>query len=119
MGSGILYRKLTHEDVHRAVAQFLKRGGVIEQLPEDVTVIYIEGNPYNYAAGFYYEPFYHEDGSVYYSELHAPEGAIIFDLPPGYVQVNVPGGTFFRVGNTYYRQVFYGTQLAYECVRRP
>ncbi|MCZ6473240.1 MAG: hypothetical protein O7A08_10850 [SAR324 cluster bacterium] len=34
MGSGILYRKLTHEDVHRAVAQFLKRGGVIEQLPE-------------------------------------------------------------------------------------
>ena len=70
--------------------------------------VVVSGNRYYYDQGVFYTGY---PGN--YVVVDAPYGAVIYDIPIGYEQVEIEGNNYYRYHNVYYRHNHRG----YEVVR--
>jgi hypothetical protein len=87
-------------DVHRHWPwhdfTFGRRWGV---LPIGCISVFVNGAPYYYGDGIYYQP---SDGS--YQEVYAPVGADIPQPPDGAIEIDAGGLTYYYAGGAFYVQ---------------
>ena len=73
-----------------------RRWGV---LPVGCISVIVNGAPFYYDDGIYYQP---SDGS--YQEVYPPDGAVIPDLPDGAIEIDTPDQTYYYAGGAFYVQ---------------
>jgi len=74
------------------------RAPVVVNLPSEHARVIVGGREYFYARGMFYR-----SGPHGYILTRGPIGARVRVLPPGYITLQIGGGTFFSFYGTYYR----------------
>jgi hypothetical protein len=76
-------------------------------LPIGYVAIYVNGAPYYYDDGIYYQPA--DNG---YQEVYPPVGADVPELPDGAVAIDAGGQTYYYAGGAFYLQADNGYNVA-------
>jgi len=74
-------------------------GAFVTTLPFGYQTVVVNGAPYDYYGGTYYQP--QADG---YQEVYPPVGAAIAELPEGAVPIAAANGTYYYAGGAFYVQ---------------
>jgi hypothetical protein len=90
-------------------------GTMYDVLPVGYTVVYVEGLPYYYYGGNYYQ-----QSGTQYRVIVPPVGATVSYLPKDAKTVVIDGVTYFVLDTIWYRRYFDVTgAVAYKVVKSP
>ena len=92
-------------------------GAAVASVPKTTQTVYVQGAPYYYANGVYYQPAPSGSG---YVVVQAPPGASLPSLPPSAVSVQANGQSYEYLNGIFYQGGYTSSgQYGYTVVQAP